>query len=166
MVVTGDRWFRQLDDGIGAHDVALEKHPEGALPRTCGGASRSRPAPLCGGGRGVPPLREAPVGGCTAHMRYRHDAAASRHRFPHLPHSASRESAVDFRLGVMLPSSTCRPQPTRRPNNLRKNALTPPPLTRLRWHEPVLAHVGSRRRTVLGARRPRQVQDRKVFGCE
>ena len=49
---------------------------------------------------------------------------------------------------------------------LRKNALTPPPLTRFRWHEPVLAHVGSRRRTVLGARRPRQVQDRKVFGCE
>ena len=49
---------------------------------------------------------------------------------------------------------------------LRKNALTPPPLTRFRWHEPVLTHVGSRRRTVLGARRPRQVQDRKVFGCE
>ena len=53
-----------------------------------------------------------------------------------------------------------------RAQNLRKNALTPPPLTRFRWHEPVLAHVGSRRRTVLGARRPRQVQDRKVFGCE
>ncbi len=49
---------------------------------------------------------------------------------------------------------------------LRKNALTPPPLTRFRWHEPVLTHVGSRRRTVLGARRPRQVQDRKMFGCE
>jgi hypothetical protein len=42
---------------------------------------------------------------------------------------------------------------------LRKNTLTPPPLTRFRWHEPVLAHVGSRRRTVLRTRRPRQVQD-------
>ena len=31
------------------------------------------------------------------------------------------------------------------------------PLTRFLWHEPVLAHVGSRRRMVLGARRPRQV---------
>ena len=48
-------------------------------------------------------------------------------------------------------------------HNLRKNALTLPPLTRFRWHEPVLAHVGSRQRTVLRARRPRQVQDRKVF---
>ncbi len=51
-------------------------------------------------------------------------------------------------------------------DRVRKNALTPPPLTRFRWHEPVLGHVDSRRRTVLGARRPRQVQDRKVFGCE
>ena len=50
--------------------------------------------------------------------------------------------------------------------SVRKNALTLPPLTRFRWHEPVLAHVGSQRRKVLRARRPRQVQDRKVFGCE